>query len=130
MRNAIVLLYNMADERAKQIEALAERHVITARVVDPAELNQTLGALSGLEEMTDKRYEGSHFTDEMLVMANFNKGMLNRFLDSFRDAGIPSVPLKAMLTETNSKWDSLTLHEELKCEYEYFKQMQAGRRDG
>ena len=60
----------------------------------------------------------------MMLMAFLEKGMLSRFLDSFREVGIPSIPLKAMLTENNSKWNSLQLHSELMEEFTYFSNLQ------
>jgi len=125
MNQAIVLCYNMQGERAEMISALAMKQGIRPHFVKAGEYQETLAALCGLEPVKGGDFKGDGFLDEMMVMAFLKKGMLNRFLDSFRESGAPSVPLKAMLTENNSRWDSLTLHHELMQEYEYFSRMQA-----
>jgi len=130
MDQAVTLCYNMQGERAERIAALAFGQGIQFHAVNAGEYLQTLAALCGLEPKKALEYDGEGFSDEMMVMAFFKKGMLNRFLDGFRENGYPSVPLKAMLTENNSRWDSLTLHNELKQEYEYFARMQAQENEG
>ncbi|MBQ8953791.1 MAG: DUF3783 domain-containing protein, partial [Clostridia bacterium] len=59
----------------------------------------------------------------MLVMAFFPQGLMQRFLDGFRQAGLPSVRLKAMLTDTNSRWNSCQLRAELLREEAAFRAM-------
>ncbi len=58
-----------------------------------------------------------------MLMAFFEKGLLTKFLDGFRERGMPPVPLKAMLTEKNSQWNSMALQAELLDEYERFKML-------
>ncbi len=43
---------------------------------------------------------------------------LDQFLNAMRKQKIPKINLKAMLTEHNVKWDSMTLHDELAREHE------------
>lgn len=125
MTRPIVLCWNMAGERAEAVARLAEKLGIRPFMVSPVDYRETLAALCGLEDRKGEPYEGEGFRTEMMLMAGFPKGMLNSFLDSFRDSGTPSVMLKAMLTGNNSLWDSLKLHGELSSEYEYFRRMQA-----
>lgn len=125
MNQAVVLCYNMQGERAEMISALAMKQGIRPCFVVMGEYHETLAALCGLEPKKGSDFKGDLFKDEMMLMAFFPKGTLNRFLDSFRESGTPSVPLKAMLTENNSRWDSLKLNKELLQEYEYFSRMQA-----
>lgn len=128
MSQALVLCYNLEGERAQTVRALAEAAGIQPFLVPREAYAQTIGALCGLWEATDTAYEGEGFPEEMMLMAFLEKGMLNRFLDGFREAGIPSVPLKAMLTENNSQWDSLRLHAELSEEYAFFREVDRKRR--
>lgn len=124
MQEAIVLCYNLSPERTQQVSGLAKSADITPRIVEKTEYHQPIGALCGMMPMEENLYEGEGFEEEMLLMAFLEKGMLTKFLDSFRDTGTASIPLKAMLTETNSKWDSVALYTELREEYEYFRRMQ------
>ena len=58
------------------------------------------------------------FTDEMLVMKDFDGRLLDRFLLEMRRAKIARVALKAVLTPDNITWNSFALHDELQKEHE------------
>ena len=51
-------------------------------------------------------------------MTGFTGQKLDQFLNAMRKQKIPKINLKAMLTEHNVKWDSVTLHDELAREHE------------
>ena len=118
MKQAVLLCYNLAPEKAQKIRLAAMRLKIRVRPVEEDEYAQTVAALCGLEEKTDAAYVGAGFEDEMLVMANFPAGMMNAFLGLFRRMGIAPVALKAMLTPTNAAWDSEKLHAEIAGEHQ------------
>ena len=118
MKQAVLLCYNLAPEKAQKIRLAAMRLKIRVRPVAKEEYGQTLAALCGMEETTDAAYGGEGFEDEMLVMANFPAGMMNTFLGLFRRMGLAPVALKAMLTPTNAAWDSEKLHEEIAGEHQ------------
>ena len=118
MKQAVLLCYNLAPEKAQKIRLAAMRLKIRVRPVAKEEYGQTLAALCGMEETTDAAYGGAGFEDEMLVMANFPAAMMNTFLGLFRRMGIAPVALKAILTPTNAQWDSEKLHAEIASEHE------------
>ena len=118
MKQAVLLCYNLAPEKAQKIRLAAMRLKIRVRPVAKEEYGQTLAALCGMEETTDAAYSGAGFEDEMLVMANFPAAMMNTFLGLFRRMGIAPVALKAILTPTNAQWDSEKLHAEIASEHE------------
>ena len=118
MKQAVLLCYNLAPEKAQKIRLAAMRLKIRVRPVAKEEYGQTLAALCGMEETTDAAYGGAGFEDEMLVMANFPAAMMNTFLGLFRRMGIAPVALKAILTPTNAQWDSEKLHTEIASEHE------------
>ena len=118
MKQAVLLCYNLASEKAQKIRLAAMRLKIRVRPVAKEEYGQTLAALCGMEETTDAAYGGAGFEDEMLVMANFQTAMMNTFLGLFRRMGIAPVALKAILTPTNAQWDSEKLHAEIASEHE------------
>ena len=118
MKQAVLLCYNLAPEKAQKIRLAAMRLKIRVRPVAKEECGQTLAALCGMEETTDAAYGGAGFEDEMLVMANFPAAMMNTFLGLFRRMGIAPVALKAILTPTNAQWDSEKLHAEIASEHE------------
>ncbi len=115
-----VLCYNLHGERAGRIRVIAMRLGIRLRPVKKEEYACSIASLLGLEESTDTVYEGEGFEQEMMLMAFFPPALLNSFLNAFRQARIPSVRLKSVLTDNNRKWDSIYLHKELSDEAAYF----------
>ncbi|NLE69756.1 MAG: DUF3783 domain-containing protein [Clostridiales bacterium] len=123
MNQAMALCYNMEGDRADQVRQLAADLGIEAFLVPREAYLQKIGALCGLFPPTEEAYHGEGFEGEMMLMAYFEKGLLSRFLDGFRERGMRPVHLKAMLTEKNSEWNSLALQAELLDEYEHFKKI-------
>ena len=78
MKQPVLLCYNLSGEKMQKIRLAAMRLKIRVRPVEKDEYAQTVAALCGLEEETDAAYVGAGFEDEMLVMANFPAGMMNR----------------------------------------------------
>lgn len=115
-----VLCYNLRGDRAGRIRVIAMRLGIRLRPVKKEEYARTIASLLGLEEASDTVYEGEGFDQEMMVMAFFPSALLSSFLNAFRQARIPSVKLKSVLTDNNRRWDSIYLHKELSDEAAYF----------
>ena len=120
MSKPTLLAYNLKDERRQKIQLIAMRLAIQVRHVQKPEYERPIGDLLSDEETAFTPYEGEGFPDEMLVMAHFRAGQLNKFLDAFRQMRVPPVKLKAVLTDTNRAWHSLKLQEDLKEESAYF----------
>ena len=116
--NPMVLCYNLQPEKLGRLRVLALRLGIGVRVVEPEKFGLPVGALAGVMEPPETIEPAEPFADEMLVMAHFRPGMLDAFLTGFRQSRIPSVKLKAMLTETNAAWTLERLHGALKEEHE------------
>ena len=131
LKKPVLLAYNLSEERAKQIAPLTEKHAIRLRPVPQAEYGRTLADLVAEQSAAYEPYAGEGFDSEMLVLAHFPSTLINQFLDAFRQAGVPSVRLKAVLTDNNSQWHSAHLHGELSQEEAYFRAMrqEAQRRE-
>ncbi len=128
-----VYLYNITGARARQIGMLCVRLGLTVRQVEPSRFGEKLGAIAGVPgyEIAGEPFGGEGFTDEMLVMKDFDNQTLDNFLKGFRSMKIPSVPLKAVLTPTNCDWTSVALHDEIRKEHEaVMQQMQQKRSTG
>lgn len=117
MKPPVLLCYNLKEDKASKIKQLAMRLRIRIRVVSAMEFHQPLAVLCGYAQPLELPPVPEPFTTEMLVLANFTQPMLTDFLNGFRHGAIPAVTLKAMLTETNQQWDSVTLHHELSQEH-------------
>ena len=121
--NPMVLCYNLQPEKLGRLRVLALRLGIGVRVVDQEQFALPVGALAGVTETPETVEAAEQFADEMLVMAHFRPGMLDAFLNGFRQSRIPPVKLKAMLTETNAAWSAAHLHREIRAEHEQMEAM-------
>ena len=121
--NPMVLCYNLQPEKLGRLRVLALRLGIGVRVVEPEKFGLPVGALAGVMETPETVEAAEPFADEMLVMAHFRPGMLDAFLNGFRQSRIPPVKLKAMLTETNAPWSAARLHREIRAEHEQMEAM-------
>lgn len=115
-----VLCYNLNGDRFRRVHLIAMRHGVRLRPVKKEEYGHTIAALLDMEEAPEPLYDGDSFEDEMLVIAHFPSPLVNSFLNAFRQAKVPAVRLKCVLTENNKKWDSFFLHKELTDEATYF----------
>ena len=121
--NPMVLCYNLQPEKLGKLRVLALRLGIGVRVVEQDKFCLPVGALAGVTETPETVEAAEPFSDEMLVMAHFRPGMLDAFLNGFRQSRIPPVKLKAMLTETNAAWSAARLHREIRAEHEQMEAM-------
>ena len=121
--NPMVLCYNLQPEKLGRLRVLALRLGIGVRVVEPDKFGLPVGALAGVTKTPETVEPAEPFADEMLVMAHFRPGMLDAFLNGFRQSRIPPVKLKAILTETNAGWSAARLHREIRAEHEQMEAM-------
>ena len=116
-----VLMYNLSPASRTQVELLCRELGAAARNVEKPRQGLTLGALVGLLPEVPG---GSQVPGEMLVMAYFDRDMLDDFLRGCRARQIPPIPHKAMLTLTNTAWTGRELYESISRE---MAAMQANR---
>ena len=121
MSAPLLLMYNLDNDKGTRRRLLCMKLHIRFRSVTPSEYGQPVGALAGFCP-SEPDAPAPAFDDEMLVMVNFDGGLLNRFLQQIRAAHIPPVALKAMLTPTNLTWSSARLHDEIRSEHEAMQQ--------
>ena len=120
MSAPLVLIYNLNAEKAGALRVLCLKLGVRMRSVKAAEYAEPVGALAGVAEPTGAAFAGEAFGDEMLVMVNFSEKLFNSLLQGLRTARI-FIPLKAVLTPTNARWDSIQLHAELAEEHARMK---------
>ena len=121
MSAPLLLMYNLDNDKGTRQRLLCMKLHIRFRSVTPSEYGQPVGALADFCP-SEPDAPAPAFDDEMLVMVNFDGGLLNRFLQQIRAAHIPPVALKAMLTPTNLTWSSARLHDEIRSEHEAMQQ--------
>lgn len=117
-----LLLYNLDNEKGKQIQAVCSPLQIVCRHVQPDEYLQLIGSLAGMPGFPPKpRIMGPTFNEEMMVLCGFDNDSIYTFLDHYKKAGIAPVWLKAALTPNNLQWNSLQMHDELMKEHQQMK---------
>ncbi len=109
-----VLLYNLNNQKGKQIEKICSSLHIEVHHIQPEAYLEQVGALAGLPGFARKYLPvcNTVFSEEMLLFSEFLPREIHGMLDALRSAGI-SVELKASLTRHNIHWNSLQLHKEL-----------------
>lgn len=119
-----ILAINIQPEKLGKLRLLSARVKAQLRPVGPEEYSRTLGELvAGGAETGAAAADGAveaAFSDEILVMAGLSGAQLNLFLQDFKRFGVAPIPLKAVLTATNSGWTPVQLHAELCAEREAF----------
>ena len=116
-----VLLYNFNGERKKQLTKALLPLGFRLKAVAKEDYLKPVGFLAGLKDMEDNGsvYEGEEFQDEMMLMAGFTSARIDTLIGALRKNGVGRINYKAVLTETNKNWDSVSLFQELKKEHEY-----------
>lgn len=118
----IVLLYRFRDtEIGRQLYGVAARMGIMCKVVEEEQTEETIGALlklPGFVPQTEGAENGPELTQQVLIMFGFTNRRLEEFLQNMRRAGMPSIPLKAIVTPQNVNWTFRALYEELEKEHE------------
>ena len=117
-----IYLYNLRNDKGRQIEMLCLSANIGCRHVNTDEYGKRIGYIADIEgfDATDKMPVTQPFTDEMLIFKGFDQELLTNFLAMYRTAGIATIPLKAGLTPTNIQWCSVELHAALQQEHQEF----------
>ena len=121
----LVLYYNPSPApHVAKLKSVLVRMGVRIKNIGPEQVNQTVGYLAGLPgfEAQAGVENGTAETlpvipEEVLVMKNFTSSRIDALLYGLRKAGVPKIALKAIITESNSKWTFYQLYEELKEEH-------------
>lgn len=114
-----VLLYNIdKSEAGKAIISILEKLNVEIIIVKSSDLMNPLGYILGAEGF--ERGTEALTTipqDDMIVMAGFEDKQIDILLKIFKEANIPFIPLKAIVTKVNVNWTFMKLLESVKNEY-------------
>lgn len=114
-----VLLYNIdKSEAGKAIISILEKLSVEIIIVKSSDLMSPIGYILGSEGF--ERGTEALTTipnDDMLVMAGFEEKQIDILLQIFKEANIPFIPLKAIVTQTNVNWTFMQLLNNVKNEY-------------
>ncbi|MCM1181307.1 MAG: DUF3783 domain-containing protein [Clostridium sp.] len=123
-----ILLFHMEPGKAKQIEAICRPLHINVIKVKMTSYSQQLGYLAGIKGFNRQNttYQGADFPAEMLVFSGMDSDAVDVFLAKYKEASIPPIGLKAILTEHNIFWTAETLYRELWNEHMHILQSKSG----
>lgn len=134
----VVLLYGFrGTELGQKLHRVAIRLGILCKVVEENQTEEVLGSLLKLpgfgeismETETEAEKEKAPLTRQAMIMYGFTQRRLDEFLQSMRKAGLPVIPLKAVVTPYNVTWTFRALYEELEREEAAFRQQKAENSD-
>ena len=111
----LMLCIAMDAGKLMRLSFLASALGIRLIAVDASQGGQTLGVLCGLDQKAEHA-KPERIDAEMMVMAFFPEGLMERLLQSMRENGIAPVRLKAVLTPHNRAWTCRKLCRELLAE--------------
>ncbi|GFI40492.1 DUF3783 domain-containing protein [Thomasclavelia cocleata] len=114
-----VLLYNIDKSKAgKAIISILEKLNVKIIIVKSSDLMNPIGYILG-EKGFERGTEALTTipNDDMLVMAGFEDKQIDILLQIFKEANIPFIPLKAIVTQTNVNWTFMQLLNNVKNEY-------------
>ena len=114
-----ILLFNMNKDRQLSIEKLCRSLSIKTSYIKPAFYSQSLGYLAGIQGFprSASSYNGPGLETEMLIFSGMDSELTDRFLQAFKDNGLPPVSLKAIVTPANIFWTPIKLYTELTKEH-------------
>ena len=111
-----ILLYNIKDKkRALDIRRVLIPLKIRIKQISKNDFVHPIGYLAnidGFEACNDSSNDRS-FDEEMMVMVGLTNFEIDQVIKGFHKRKIASIPLKAILTSENQKWDSRKLYENL-----------------
>lgn len=112
--SATVLAYNLPTQTQCALERLCRQQGVTLQAVSSADQGKTVGALLGLPlPAVQVGNRPGAVPGEMLVLSAFTEAALEEFLNGFAGAGVPAIPLKAVVTAHNLAWTGVELYLEL-----------------
>ncbi len=116
-----ILLYNIKDKkRALDIRRVLMPLKIRIKQIAETDFGQPIGYLADIDgfDACENLSDDFSFDDEMMIMVGLSGFEIDQVIKGFHKKRIARIPLKAVLTEENQKWNSRKLYENLRDEHE------------
>ena len=100
---------------------------IRFHTIAPHQTDETIGYLASIDGFAAQPagQDAPVVTEQVLILHNFSSQRLDALLRGLRRAGVPPIPLKAVVTEHNVSWRFASLAQELRREHEAIRQQRA-----
>lgn len=110
-----ILLFHIEPLKARQIKTLCCSLKLQVLEIPLENYSQKLGCLAGITGFSRENitYTGAEFSLEMMVFSGMESDLMDTFLNAYKNASIPEVGLKAIITPHNIFWTAEKLYHEL-----------------
>jgi len=119
-REEQVLLYQFRDEKKlSEIRQILKKLRVKSRVLPEEAHGEKIGFLLGMKGFRETKSKDEDFTfpHEVMIFQNIRGKRLDEVLDGLKDAGIPPVKFKAVVTPFNTLWTLQRLCETMQREH-------------
>lgn len=120
MNNKLLMYYTKDIKKSGQIADLCKRLQIYTRKLNPSDVNMEMGKLAGIKinvgNTEQKKAPENYDMPDVMIFSGISDGVLDEFLDAYRQDKISTTPLKAVLTPYNISWTLYELITELQRE--------------
>ena len=118
-QETILLYYPKKLKYLPKIKSIFVQLGIPFRILDASCASQKIGYLTGRTgyEKKDLNEPSEKIPQPMMVMDHFSSVRMDVLFSYLKKAGIPSVDLKAIVTDTNADWTFSELYQEIAKEH-------------
>ncbi len=118
MEQTPLILYYMKDTKKERLfRQFCRKQGCRVRALGAGDMDREVGYLAGISPVAASRAHEKAPKDfpalEVLIFSGLSMDRLEAFLDAYKQAGVPPVGLKAVLTEHNLHWTVYELTTEL-----------------
>ena len=120
MKETVLYYTPEATRQSRTLKGILVRMGIRIRNISPQQINQTVGALAGVqgfEANSAPVSDTAMIPEEVLVLHQFSEQRLDALLLALRKANV-RIALKAIVTEQNCGWTFYQLYEAIRQEHE------------
>jgi len=114
----ILMYYHLKEEVKKPICIIMEQLGVKVKEIKDEDIHETMGYLLEVPGFEKSNESGKDIPEEsFLFFAGMSGEQLDIILEVFKNAKIPYIPFKAMLTNDNIQYPFYVLYENVRQEY-------------
>ena len=119
VQETVLLYYPKKPKYLPKIKSIFVQLGIRFRILDASCASQKIGYLAGRAgfEKSTSDVPFSKIPQSVLVMDHFSGVRMDVLFSYLKKAGIPSIDLKAIVTDTNADWTFFALYQEIAKEH-------------
>lgn len=116
--NEVLMYYHVEENISKPICIIMQQLDVKVMEIKDEDIHHTMGYLLKVPGFKPSEEEGKDIPkDSFLFFAGMSGEQIDIILDIFKNAKIPYIPYKAMLTNDNIQYPFYVLYENVKQEY-------------